>query len=71
MTSSQNLDCETRSVYFPQLPWQLSYRTLKTRPHGSLLPTRQHSLRVPKTLGQGRKREGGVTEPAFHSWWVL
>ena len=59
MTSSQNLDCETRSVYFPQLPWQLSYRTLKTRPHGSLLPTRLHSLRVPRTLSQGRKREGG------------
>lgn len=57
MTSPQNLDRETQSVYFPQLPWQLSYRTLKTRPHRPLLPTRLHGPRVPRTPGQGRKRE--------------
>ena len=59
MTSPQNLDSEPWSVYFPKLPWQLSYRTLKAGPHHPLLPTRLHSLRVPRTPGQGRQRERG------------
>ena len=44
MTSLQNLDCETQSVYFLQLPWsldcgveilcwQFSCGTLRTQPH--------------------------------------
>lgn len=63
MMSPQNLDCETQNVYFPQLPWclnygeeilhwQLSCGTLRTQPYCPL-----NSLRVPRTLGQGRERE--------------
>lgn len=57
MISPQNLDHEPQSVYFPQLPRQLSYRTLKAGPHHPRLPTRLHGLWVPTTQSQGRKRE--------------
>lgn len=67
MTSLQNLDCETQSVYFSQLPWclncgveilcrQLSCGTLRTRLHCPLHPTSLKSLKGPQDPGSGKKK---------------
>ena len=75
MTSLQNLDCETQSVYFLQLPWrldcgveilrwQLSCGTLRTQPHCSPLPTWLSSLRGPRTLDQEAEREKWSDRPS-------